>query len=324
LRFVIYGAGGIGGVIGAELFLAGHDVILIARGTHLAAIQENGLTYQRPQQTRRLSIPAVSHPREFSFQPDDAVIMTMKSQHTRDALNDLAAHAPADTRVICCQNGVENERMALRRFPNVYAMLVILPAASLEPGVVQTHATGNIGILDAGRYPGGTDEFIARVTSALETADLTAKPNPKVMRFKYRKLIMNLGNALQACCPPGDETRKIRRLLRQEAETCFNAAGIEWASDEENNELRKAMSPYAEIDGQPRPGGSSWQSIMRGTGDIEADYLNGEIVLLGRLHGIPTPANFILQQAANELARSGGEAQSIPASEIIRRIEMAA
>ncbi len=56
MRFIIYGAGGIGGVIGAELFKAGHDVVLIARGAHLAALQAGGMTYQTPHKTEVLGI----------------------------------------------------------------------------------------------------------------------------------------------------------------------------------------------------------------------------------------------------------------------------
>jgi 2-dehydropantoate 2-reductase len=56
------------------------------------------------------------------------------------------------------------------------------------------------------------------------------------------------------------------------------------------------------IRGLPRAGGSSWQSLTRGTGSIETDYLNGEIVLLGRLHGVPTPVNALLCRLANEMA----------------------
>ena len=48
--------------------------------------------------------------------------------------------------------------------------------------------------------------------------------------------------------------------------------------------------------------GSSWQSLMRRQGSIETDYLNGEIVFLGRKHGIPTPFNAVLQRVANEMA----------------------
>ena len=61
-----------------------------------------------------------------------------------------------------------------------------------------------------------------------------------------------------------------------------------------------------EIAGRPRAGSSSWQSLARGTGAIETDYLNGEIVLLGRLHGVPTPLNAALCAVAGRYARQGG------------------
>jgi 2-dehydropantoate 2-reductase len=52
-----------------------------------------------------------------------------------------------------------------------------------------------------------------------------------------------------------------------------------------------------------RGGGSSWQSLERATGSIETDYLTGEVVLRGRLHGVATPTNALLQRLANQLAR---------------------
>jgi 2-dehydropantoate 2-reductase len=74
------------------------------------------------------------------------------------------------------------------------------------------------------------------------------------------------------------------------------------------------------INGQRRGGGSSWQSLARGTGSIEADLLNGEIVLLGRLHGVVTPVNELLQVVANELAASGAPPGSMSEDELRARL----
>jgi 2-dehydropantoate 2-reductase len=71
------------------------------------------------------------------------------------------------------------------------------------------------------------------------------------------------------------------------------------------------------VNGAYRGGGSSWQSLARGTRSIEADYLNGEIAMLGRLHGVPTPANVLMQHLANEQARIGAPPQSVPVNEIL-------
>ncbi|MDP6706582.1 MAG: 2-dehydropantoate 2-reductase N-terminal domain-containing protein [Alphaproteobacteria bacterium] len=312
MRFIIYGAGGIGSVIGAELFRAGKEVALIARGAHLAALQEGCLVYETPHGGYSLDLAAFGHPSEVSFRDDDVVILTMKSQHTLGALEDLRAVAGDAIPVICCQNGVANERMALRRFRNVYAMVVYLPAQFLEPGVVQTHSAKKIGILDTGRFPHGVDPLIERVTTALEQANFSAKADPNAMRWKYGKLIRNTRNALAALCTPSDRTREIGCLAMAEAVACYGAAGIDHASQEEMRQRRAHLMVHGKIKGLERAGGSSWQSMMRGNRDIETDYLNGEIVQLGRLHGVPTPVNCALQQMANELARSGGAAQSIP------------
>ena len=322
MRFIIYGAGGIGGVIGAELFQAGYGVALIARGPHLAAIRKNGLVYENPHGSYRLDIPAFGHPSEISFDENDVVFLTMKSQHTLGALDDLRAAAGNDIPVICCQNGVANEAMALRRFRHVYAMVVYLPAHALEAGVVQTHSAKKLGILDAGVYPRGVDPLIETVTAALERANCSARPDPNVMRWKYGKLILNMRNSLFAICARSDEARAIGDLAEKEATACFDAAGIDYSSPDEFRERRGELMARGKVKGMARSGGSSWQSIMKGSGDIEADYLNGEVVLLGRLHGVPTPVNRALQRLANDLARSKGEAQSTPLAELEARIEI--
>ena len=300
MRFVIYGAGGIGGTIGARLFRHGRDVLLIARGPHLAAIKERGLRFVSATIDERLPIPAVGHPQEANLDERDVVILCMKSQHTESALRDLIQSGRSNVPVICCQNGVANERMALRRFANVYGMVVLLPAEHLEPGEVVNFAEDSAGVLDAGRYPNSIDATIDEVTDALNTSGFSAIPDPHIMRQKYAKLLNNLNNAVQAAC--GEGSADIARQLRNEALTCYAAAGIDCALPEETRDRRRGIQGAA-VPGFERNGGSSMQSVMRGTGDIEADYLNGEIVQLGRLHGVETPANAVVQQVGNRMAR---------------------
>ncbi len=302
MRFVIYGAGGIGGTIGARLHQAGFDVTLIARGAHFAAIANNGLRFVSPSQDVRLTIDCVEHPAEANIAPDDAVILCMKSQHTEQALRDLQGAVGDAARVICCQNGVDNERMALRRFPHTYGMVVFLPAEHLEPGVVVNFAEGSAGGLDTGVYPTGVDDFIAAVAAALTTAGFTCAADPRVMRQKYSKLLANLNNAVQAVT--GGGFRDLAAALRTEALACYKAAGIDCSTAEEDRARRSGIGG-ASVPGHERHGGSSLQSMMRGTGNLEVDYLNGEIVTLGRLHGVPTPANAVVQRLANRVLRKG-------------------
>ena len=198
VRFVVYGAGAIGGVIGGRLAEHGHDVALIARGAHYEAIRDHGLKIESPDDVVTVPIEVVDHPSRLTFGDSDAVILAMKSQDTAAALIALAAVAAPTTPVLCAQNGVENERIALRRFANVYGICVMCPAAHLVPGVVQAYSAPTPGILHLGRYPAGVDETAEQVASALRDASFASEARPDIMRWKYTKLLMNLGNAAEA------------------------------------------------------------------------------------------------------------------------------
>jgi 2-dehydropantoate 2-reductase len=302
-RFVVYGAGAIGGVLGAGLAAAGHDVHLIARGSHLAAIRRDGLRVLSPQGAHTRHLPAAGHPGELDWRAGDVVLLAMKSMDTPAALAALAAHADPDTPVVCVQNGVANEPAALRRFANVYGVCVMFPAAHLTAGVVAAHSAPVPGILDIGRYPGGVDATATTVAAAFRAAGFASEPRADIMRWKHTKLLMNLGNAIQAVCGQIDERAEALRRVRAEGGAALDAAGIAYASADEDRARRGDLIRIQPVDGSGREGGSSWQSLARGTGAIESDYLNGEIVLLGRLHGVPTPVNEHARRLANRLAR---------------------
>ena len=316
MRYIIYGAGGIGGAIGGRLFHRGHDVVLICRGEQLATIQRRGLTLKTPSETLYLPIRAIGHPLELSFTDRDVVILTMKSQDTELALRDLDCAGGNAVPVICCQNGVDNERMAARHFAQVYGMVVWLPGTYLEPGVVLNHATSIGGILDAGCYPQGTDSLITQVTTDLTACGFSAKPDPHIMRWKYTKLLSNLYNALQAICGLEALGRDFTRAVRQEALACYQAAGIDFVPEDEMRQRVQTEVKLADIAGHSRAGGSTWQSLTRGLPAIEVDFLNGEIVLLGTLYGVPTPYNRLLQKVANQMARTGKRPGSVSVEEL--------
>jgi 2-dehydropantoate 2-reductase len=101
------------------------------------------------------------------------------------------------------------------------------------------------------------------------------------------------------------------------------AAGLQAATAEEDRDRRADLLQPGKISGQTRPGGSSWQSLQRATGDIETDYLNGEIVLLGRIHAVAAPANDLLQRLARELAVTRDPPGATPAAVILERLEKA-
>ena len=324
MRYIIYGAGGVGCIIGGKLFMNGNDVVLIGRGAHLEAIQRDGLKLQHPHPdtTETLPIRAVGHPSEIEFRDGDVVLLTMKSQDTDAALQDLRLAAGDEIPVICAQNGVENERLALRRFRNVYGMLVIMPASYTEPGIVDTTAWPTSGTLDFGRYPKGTDALSEAIAKEIAPAGFNIEALPDIMRLKYTKLRQNLINAIQALFPPETEAADITEQLRVECESCFAAAGIDWATTKEMLDRTRGSGAPAGIGGGGGwRGGSTWQSLVRGVGSSESDFINGEVALLGRLHGIPTPANEVLQLYVDRVARTKQAPGSVEIEEVRAEIQ---
>jgi 2-dehydropantoate 2-reductase len=315
VRWVIIGAGAIGGLIGARLFEHGSDVMLVARGEHYRAIRAAGLQVDAPDGTTTLRLPVVDRIGSLRIGPDDVVVVATKSQQTAEVLAALTLAAPPDTPVLCAQNGVENERLALRRFANVYGVCVMCPASHLEPGVVRAHRAPVAGILDLGRYPTGVDDTATVAAADLTTAGFLSEPKPDIMRWKYKKLLLNLGNAIEAICGPESRGGELYQRALQEGVACLDAAGIPYVSDADDQARRGNLIPRPP-GGKPR-GGSSWQSMRRQTGNVEVDYLNGEIVLLGRQHGVPTPVNAVLQRLANQLASTRTPPGSMTADDIL-------
>ncbi|OQR59420.1 2-dehydropantoate 2-reductase [Streptomyces maremycinicus] len=328
MRYIIIGAGAIGGTVGGRLAEAGHEVVLVARGAHRAALTEGGLRLRVPQGELTYRLPVVGGPDELgTLRADDVLFLAVKTQDAeaavqvwRPATVEGGGTAGERLPLICAQNGVESPRLALRRFRHVYGVCVWLPATHVEPGAVSAAGTPLTGILHLGRYPHGTDDTIRAVAADLEKAYFEAPVVPDVSRWQYAKLLSNLGNALEAVSGPvdGPEAEALYARVRAEGETVLRAAGIAWASTEEQQSLRGDKVTLVPLDGVSRGGGSSWQSLSRGVGTIEADHLNGEIALLGRLHGVPTPLNELLQRLADEFAREHREPGSLPLPELIR------
>ncbi|WP_223773054.1 2-dehydropantoate 2-reductase N-terminal domain-containing protein [Streptomyces sp. 135] len=335
MRYVIIGSGAVGGSIGGRLHESGRSVVLVARGAHFEALRDNGLRLTVPTGTLTLGIPVVARPEDVELRADDVLVLAVKTQDSVAALDawagrPVAGGGTAGERLplVCAQNGVENERLALRRFRDVYGVCVILPSTYLNPGEVVAPCGPYTGALVIGRY--GTavgrqgsdaDDTARRIARDLEKAHFLAPVAADVMRWKYGKLLANLANVVEAVCGSASDAAAQDLVARAKAEgaAVLDAAGIAYASGAELAELRSGT-----VDPQPVPGertrGSSWQSLARGAGSIETDYLNGELVLLGREHGVPTPVNAALQAAARESVRQAREPGSLTAEELIGRI----
>lgn len=318
MKYVLYGAGAVGGVIGGHLDLAGHETTLIARGEHLERIRSDGLRLDTGSGAHVVRAPATDTAADVEWSSDTVCILAVKTHQAGAALDDLADHAPANTPIFCATNGVVTEHAALRLFPHVYGVCVMLPSSHLEPGVVVARCHPVPGILDVGRIPDGTDHVTGAVSADFRDAGFGSVPRSDIMAWKYRKLLMNVGNGVDAACAQGEAADELARRAQHEGEEAIRAAGLPLVTEDQDKQRRGDILQRRE--GAAPPGGSTWQSVTRGTGSTEVDYLAGEIVLLGRLHGIPTPACELIQRVTNDLARRGASARSLDAADLLTRL----
>ncbi len=298
MRYLVLGTGAVGGVVGGNLHLAGVPVTLVARGEHLDRIRADGLVLDRADGRHVVTAPAVGSVADADWSDPPIVLLAVKSHQTAAAVAELARHAPPDTIVVCLQNGVANEALVLRHFAATYAICVMLPALHLEPGVVVQKCWPVPGILDVGRVPGGADEVAASIATDLRQAGFVSEPRPDVLAWKHRKLLVNAVGDVGAALPDAPDADRLRARILAEGEAVLAAAGIPVVSAAADDERRGDVL-------QPRPdiaafaGNSLAQSLARGL-DTEVRYRSGEIVLLGRLYGVATPASERIVRAATE------------------------
>jgi thiosulfate/3-mercaptopyruvate sulfurtransferase len=316
-RYVVIGAGAVGATLAAELHLAGIATVLVARGAHLAALRTAGLRYLRPDGEQAVAVPVVGGPDELALEPGDVLVLATKAQDAETALADWAwqpvkgAGAAAEVLpVVTLQNGLDAERVALRRFTTVYGAVIWSPAAYLAPGEVESPAAPAVGVVWFGRYPGGRDGRLDEIAADLRSARHLAEVVADIPRLKAGKLFPILGNALDGLYPSSLLRERAAAALREEARRVYRAAGIEAADLTAETSLDLSGFAVHPIPGRPATGRSTWQSLRRGA-RLESDFLNGEIVLLARLHGTSAPRNAAVLARVQRAARDGVGARSL-------------
>lgn len=320
MRYIIYGAGAIGGVVGVGLVRSGQEVVLIARGEHYRAIRDHGLSITDPNGTAVYELPIVEHPRAIDFRSDDAVILSIKGQDTLEALNSLVRFAPPSIAVFCMQNGVNNEPVTLRFFENVYGVCVAGSTASIEPGAIVAESGPVHGCLEIGRYPYGLDDRVFALRDALSES-WVAVAQERVMEWKYTKMLRNLVLVIQALCGVKKRHGRLYDLVRAEGEACLRAAGIVFVDDETWRIARSKGPTVPRTLMEDGIGGSSWQSLERQTGSIETAYLNGEIVFLSRMYGVQAPANALLYRLAMKAVAEGRPPGTMKEEELLALLD---
>jgi 2-dehydropantoate 2-reductase len=332
-RYVIVGAGAIGGTVGGALARAGIPTVLVARGRHAEILLADGLTLTTPDGTFHTPVTAVSRPEQLRLTRHDVLVFTTKTQQVDAALQewvDQPVHGPDGVDgtagdllpALTALNGVAAEEKALRYFRQVFGVCVWLPAVHLEPGEVIVRSWPVVGQFHIGRWPASLrtpadDEFLQRLAQAWSASGVRVNAVDDVAPWKYNKLLSNLGNAVGALSADGADASQVVAALRAEGEQVLRSAEIEFVSFDVSTAARAdGPTPRPVPGANTGPSNSTWQSLSRNTGNVETDYFNGEIVRIAHQHGITAPLNAALARAARDVLRNQIGPQSFSATQL--------
>ena len=306
MKIAIFGAGAIGGFLGAKLTLAGADVTFIARGPHLAAMQADGVTLISGGETLVVRPRCLADPRDAEKQ--DYVFVTLKAHSLPAAAADIAAMMGSATALVTGINGVpywyfygidgpHRDRRVESVDPGgaLWDILppaqaigcVVYPAAEIiRPGVIE-HSYGDR--FSLGEPDGSRSPRIEALSRCMIAAGLKAPVRPRIRDEIWVKLWGNLAfNPLSALTlstldrlAGEPELRQVARAMMQEAQAVAEALGIRFPIDVERR-----------IDGAAEVGAhktSMLQDLERGR-PLETEALLGAVLELGAVVGREMPS----------------------------------
>ncbi|WP_410642956.1 2-dehydropantoate 2-reductase [Amycolatopsis sp. lyj-346] len=292
MKFTIIGVGGLGGFFGARLAAAGHDVSFLARGEHLTAVRERGLTVLGPGgEATTLRVHATGDPAELG--PADVVLPAVKTWQLDDAV--AALPMGADTAVITLQNGVDAPAQVARTLGEAAVLpgVAKVIAALAGPGTIRH--VGGPGSLDFAEWDNRPSERVARIRAAFGAAGIPTTPPADIWAELWAKFLFiapvgGLGAVTGA--PFGElrghpETRRTLQAAMAEIERLARASGVELPAG-------VVAGTMAFVDRQPAEGTTSLQRDIAAGRPSELDAWTGSVVRLGRETGIPTPVNDVL------------------------------
>lgn len=320
-RVVVLGAGAVGASTAAQLALHGHDHLLIGRGKQITHIAEHGLRYTQPEGTQTLGLKTADGIANAQLRTGDLIITTVKAQHVEDSSRDLAwselendAGLAADLPILAIQNGLAAESVLARRHRRVYSGSILIPASYTVTGEVTCSAAPKRAVLAVGRHLGGVDGTVEQIAEILRSIGWLVQTEDEVIGFKSLKLLSSVRDRLSLFALDAQREEQLGQALVAEATAALRAADIPIVRPADRT-VDFSQFIVDESTGYSAARHSTWQSMQRG-GDSEVDWLNGEIVHLGRLHSVATPVNEALQRALGRAWRAGAEPGHVPFPEV--------
>jgi 2-dehydropantoate 2-reductase len=292
MKIAMMGSGGVGGFFGGRLAKAGYDVSFIARGAHLKAMRESGLTIESEAQGD-IHVPKVDATDDpASVGPVDLVILSVKLWDTESAAQAIAPLVGPDTGVLSLQNGVIKDEILRRVLPASAVMGGVGYVAThiSRPGVI--HQVGTMQRIVLGEYDGRASERAKFLHEALLKAGVDAELSGDVRKAIWEKYVFLVGlsattASMRSTIGPvreNPQTRAFLLELMRETVKVGRAHGVALPEDYADVRLKFA-------DGLPASMTSSMAHDLERGNPLEVNWLSGGVVKLGKEKGIPTPAN---------------------------------
>lgn len=330
MKICIYGAGAVGSLLGCELSRTGHEVTLIGRGAHMAAIRANGLTVIFN------GVPRNAHP-ACALAPADAgphevVIMAVKGHQVPEAARRIGPLLDRRTTVVAAQNGipwwyfhgmgdrwqrrvlaaVDPERAAWNAIgpERVIGAVIDASCALISPGVVDHHQERRS--LTLGEPDGSASPRLMAVAGAFAAIDIAAPVTADIRHAIWAKLLSNLGVSMLCVLTRATVGRinaddgcfAVATALMREMQQVAAALGVDIAPAVEKR--LASRSPAL----QHKP--STLQDLEGGR-PMEIDPICGAVVEMARLAGVATPTIDAVYALARRLAESTGTYPANPA-----------
>jgi 2-dehydropantoate 2-reductase len=312
MRIAVLGSGGIGGYYGALLADGGHDVVFVARGAHLEAMRQRGLTIRTPGGELTRPVSAVADTR--GVEPVDLVLFSVKSYDTALAARSLEPLVTRSTAVLTLQNGLDNAE-AIAAVVGAGAVLsgaVYVALQLADPGVVVR--SGGDGKIVFGESSGAVTGRIRRIATAFEQSGLPHVVSTDIGRVLWEKFLFITGiggvTALaRAGIGPLLASPEGRALVTASCEEIAAVARAEGASLPAGA-VEAVIAQAATV---PAPWRSSMARDLEDGRRLEVDALSGAVVRRGLRHGIPTPVHQAIAACLSLHQPSTAEQPATPA-----------
>jgi 2-dehydropantoate 2-reductase len=291
MKFCIVGSGAVGGYYGAKLAHAGHEVTFIARGAHLAAIREKGLTVK--SSLGDFTVRASAEDRADQVAPVDVAIFAVKSYSNRDALPLLKTIVRDDAVALTLQNGVDSaDEVGACIGPTRVLAGSTYVAAALTPGAV-VEQTGTHRRIVFGEVSGDTSrvsERVRQIHEAFERADIVSEPVadariPIWEKFCYLAPFAAFTGSARVPIGPIWSDHLSRHMLISafgEVESVARAEGVDLPAD-----VIERIETY--MDSIPPTTRSSLLIDLQQGKPIEVEALAGAVVRRGARRQVATP-----------------------------------